>query len=734
MANFREILKKKLIPVTFERTLGLFGATTIGVGALMGAGVYVLIGMAADAAGPAVWISYTITGALAFLTTLLYAELARMVPMSGGGYAYSYSILGSVGGFATGWFLALGSIFACGLYAVGFAEYFMTLLGYEGSRWGVVVAALVLVLLSTLINSIGTGGDRIQNILTWGNLLILLSLIVISAFKAKTTYLTPMFPKGFSGMAGAISIIYISFFGYQLIANNSDEIKNPRKTVPRAMILSMLISFSIYLAIAVIAVMVVPWQELGASNAPLVVMASKTLGPWGWIVISIGGVLAAAGALNSTLLSQGRQIYAMGKNRFLPDSIGKINEKRRTPQAALITGGGLVILVLVFLDLEFIAKAANFCLLASLLPVSLALRKIYRTEKEHRPKFFLKRILPEITLIANITLLFTLDWLSLTFGFQLAIIGAVIYWFYSRKREKRSQAGLNVILQEDTKKLFLNRGSRILMPVSNPKTQEAIFAISNAMLDKTGGEVVVLSVVNAPKQTDFYAALSEAEQSVELIENSAEMAKMSDVPIIPLIRASRNLAKGIVHAAQEENANLIVMGYGGKSSPNSTSLMEEVLHHANTDIIFLKIHNLGQSFKPKNIAVSLGGNTNLPLMVDLAGALAQRFGGRITFLNILPEEHTKKQRTHTDNVIVEAIHRHRTLALYNVEILTCEHPQEMLVERSKEFDLLVIGTTKVGIMQKAVLGTFATQLADKAHCPVAIVRVVSSAKKLIGRI
>ncbi|MDV7401380.1 amino acid permease, partial [Arthrospira platensis SPKY1] len=105
-----------------------FGATTIGVGALMGAGVYVLIGLAADAAGPSVWLSYLFCGGLAFLTTLLFADFARMMPISGGGYAYAYRGLGSFGGFVTGWFLALGSIFACGLYAIGFAEYFASVL------------------------------------------------------------------------------------------------------------------------------------------------------------------------------------------------------------------------------------------------------------------------------------------------------------------------------------------------------------------------------------------------------------------------------------------------------------------------------------------------------------------------------------------------------------------------------------------------------------------------------
>lgn len=734
MANdLREIFKKKIVPVTFERTMGLFGAVTIGVGALMGAGVYVLIGIASGAAGPAVWLSYVICGGLAFLTTLMYADFSKIVSKSGGGFVYAYDSLGSIGGFVTGWFLALGSIFACGLYAIGFADYFTALLGYDLERWVVIGIAIGLVLLSTFINAKGADSDSIQKILTWGNLCILLALIAFSTFKINMENYTPMYPKGIGGMGAAISIIYISFFGYQLIANNSDEIHHPTKTVPRAMILAMLISFAIYLLISVVSIGVISWDKLAESNAPLVLVAEKSFGGWGWIIISIGGVLAAASALNSTLLSQGRQIYAMGKNRFFPDALGKINEKNRTPQAALIAGGGLVVLVLSFLELEFIAKSANFCLLASLIPVSLALRKVYRQDKSKRPKNLFKRHLPEITLVANFGLLLTLDWLSLTFGLQLALVGAVIFYFYSRKRETRSRSGMNIVLDEKRETSFLLTGSRILVPMANPKTQRAIFNVSNAMLNQVNGEIVVLSVVKASKQTDFYSALSENDVSLDLLERSAEMAEMTNIPLKPLVRVSHSIAKGIVHAAQDQSCNLIIMGYAGRSSKGKSDLMHEVLHYANTDVIFLKLDDKKHEFEPQKIGVALGGRINLELMVDLAGALAKKFNGTITFISILPEEFTSKQKSNTDRTIIEAIQRHKTRTLYNAEIYSSSEPLDLLIKKSTEYDLLIVGTTKVGLFKDAVVGTFATQLAENASCHVAVVRVVGSAKKIIQK-
>jgi basic amino acid/polyamine antiporter, APA family len=727
-ADFKEIFRRKIIPLTFERTIGLFGASTIGIGALMGAGLYVLIGMGAAAAGPSVWLSFLICGGLAYLTTLMFADFAKLVPKSGGGYAYSYDALGSIGGFVAGWFLALGSIFACALYAVGFAQYFATFLG-DVSPWFVTLLALLLVAVSTLINSLGADSDRIQIVLTWGNVAILLLLISVSVFHFDTDLAKPMFPNGFSGTLSAISIIYISFFGYQLIANNADEIRKPKKNVPKAMKISMGMAIVFYLIIGITAVFVIPWNELGASDAPLVLVAEKGFGAYGWVVISAGGVLAAASALNSTLLSQARQIYAMGKNRFFPDLLGKLNKKSRTPVAAIVGGGLLVAVVLSSFDLEFIAKAANFCLLVSLLPVSLALRKIYLENENKRPKNIFKRRLPEIALAVNVALLFTLDRFSLLFGLQLAVVGAVLYFFYSRKRETRSRSGMNIVLTED-KSQFLRSGSRILVPMANPENQQAIFAVSNALLGKNKGEIIALSVVQTPKQTDFYSALSEQDISFEIMERTAELAKLSNAPIKPMIRASHNISQGIVHAAVDKACNMIVMGYGGKPEKGKKNLMQHVLNETNTDIVFIKIHKDLSDFIPKKIAVAMGGKVNTGLMVDLAAGLADNYEGHISFLTILPKDFTLKQKTDSDKVLAEAIQRNRKAVLYSVHTYSSADPLQLLVELSKDYDLLIIGTVKVKFFQRNVLGTFATELAEQAKCSVAVVRTTDAVQKI----
>jgi amino acid transporter/nucleotide-binding universal stress UspA family protein len=588
--------------------------------------------------------------------------------------------------------------------------------------------ALAVIALLTMLNCWGTkGGDKLQKVFTWGNLLVLLILIFFSIPEAETRLIKPMFPKGMDGVGGAIAIIYVSFFGYQLIANNAEEIADPTKTVPRAMLLSMIISLLFYVAVAIVSVMVIPWESLTTSKAPLVDVAVKGLGRIGWALVTLGGILASAAALNSTLLSQARQIFAMGKDRFLPTLLGRIHEVRRTPTAALWAGGLITAASVIFGDLAFIVKSANFCFLVSLLPISLSLRRFYaQSRSEEKPNLFMRRV-PEMAFAANMILLLTIDWASIIFGLELTAVGLLIYFLYSRKRETRSRAGMSVVLTQEQNSRFHNV-SRVLVPMANPQTQPALFGISEALLAAHGGEVVVLTVVEIPNQMDFYSALSTAEDSLEILERSSTFPKLERIKLKPVMRVSRNLAKGIIHAAEEEGCNLIVMGYAGEESPEAVQLMEEVLSHARTDTILLKQKG---EFSPKRVGVSLGSSQNLNLIVRLAGALADRYGGEVTFLNILPQNYTPEQKSYSSRILVEAIQKHAAKALYRMELASSDEPLDFLVKRSLDFDLLIVGTTKVGLLERVAVGPFSSQIVSRSECSVAVVKVARKVKKLL---
>jgi APA family basic amino acid/polyamine antiporter len=732
-SDIQSLFDKKINPQKFKRTIGLFGATTIGVGALMGAGIYVLIGEAAAEAGPSLILSYLLCGFLAYATTLLYAELARILPKSGGGYTYAYDVLGSIGGFATGWFLALGSLFASGIYAIGFAEYIVALLGLKFGVFGIKMVAVgitLLIVLPVLRPSKSKKKIDFQSWIVWGNVAILLLLIGFSVFYLKPDIATPVFPNGAGGTFGAISLIYISFFGYQLIANNADEIIEPQKTIPKAMKLSMLISIGLNLLVAIAAIFTIPWKELSESHAPLVLVANKVLAGKGWVIISVGGILASLGALSSTLISQSRQTYSMGKDRFFPDSLAELDSKTNQPKNALLIGVVLTVLILLFFDLNFIAKAANFSLIISLLPVSLALRKIYKNNPSVRPKKKWRRYLPHITLVINFGLLLSLGVVSLAFGQQLALVGAAIYFFYSRKKEIKGREGLNIVL-ESKKKFSFFSANKVVVTMANPETQRNLLMFSDTLLSKKGGEVVVLAIKDVPTNKDFYEALSEAGETLDIIKRSVELAKDKNILIKPIIRASRDVSKGIINAAEEEKSNLIIMGFPKQHREGDSGILYKIMKNSNTDVIALNIKTQSENFKPKRIGVYVHGEENLNLTLICATAVAEKFDSRVIINTYLPYDYTLKQKTKADKLMIESLEEFKSPALYDININKSRYPYADLLKQSANLDLLIVGVDGLK-SDKKFTESLPFKIADNAECSVILVKSVSKIKKIVS--
>jgi len=726
--DIRSIFEKKIKPARFNRTIGLFGATTTGVGALLGAGIYVLIGPAAGIAGPSVILTYLLCGLLAFATTLMYAELSRLISRSGGGYTYAHEILGSVGGFTTGWFLALGSLFASGLYAIGFAEYTLSLITPHASPYVARSAAIGITLLIAFLNIRYSGNTRynLQNWIVWGNVGILSLLIGASFFHLDPGRVRPVFPYGFHGTLAAVSLIYISFFGYQLIANNADEIINPEKTIPRAMILSMIISTVIYVLVAAAAVMSVSWKELAGSPAPLAMIADKSLGGLGWTVIAIGGILASLGALSSTLISLSRQIYAMGQDRFFPDTFGELDEKTRQPRSALLAGAGLIGVILVLCDLKTIARAANFSLLVSLLPVSLAMRKFYLQNLAKHSIVLWKRYLPEITFLINIGLLFTLDVVSLVFGQQLALAGAAIYLFYSRKRERIGKGGVTIVLEEKKPHFSIFSRNKILVPMANPQTQQALLRFSRTLLAKMGGEIVVAAVKNVPEGTSFYDALSNAQETLGIIERSVELARLEKIRIKPILRASREIGQGIIDIAWEEKCDLIIMGFSKTSRHEKTGILCKVLRSALTDVVVLNLKMDPKQIKIDRTGIYVHDLKHLHLMLMCAAAIAERRSGKIVIFGFLPPGYSRKQKEKLDKNILTSLQNLKSMALYEVRLAVSNNFEADIIQMSSTLDVLILGIGQTKNPEVSV----PFKISRQAACSVLLVKTTSRLKKL----
>jgi nucleotide-binding universal stress UspA family protein len=204
------------------------------------------------------------------------------------------------------------------------------------------------------------------------------------------------------------------------------------------------------------------------------------------------------------------------------------------------------------------------------------------------------------------------------------------------------------------------------------------------------------------------------------------------VELRPVVRVSTSLDKGISQAAEEEGCDLVVMGYSGEEEGKTAHpLIEELLNEVSTDMILFRLKG---KFPPRRIAVSLSGTVNQSLKVRLAGKLADEFDGQITFLSILPTNYTSKQRVRSDQILTDAVRKHTARAIYRSEILISDDPVALLAAESGKYDLLIIGTRKLGLFEKATVGSIEAQVVRKAECSVALIRVITPVKKRLTQL
>jgi APA family basic amino acid/polyamine antiporter len=367
--------KKPIVP-ELKKELGLFQITAYGVGLILGAGIYVLAGLAAGEAGNMVWLSFMISAVVALLSGLSYAELASKFPSDAGEYYYAWKALGSRIAFIVGSLVVVAGIISAATVALGFARYFSELLVFNN----LIIIAIAVTLLFSLINFIGIKQAAWINVLFTaievGGLIVII-LMGISSFG--TVDYTQAASAG--GVLNAAALIFFSFLGFQSIVKLSEETKNPEKTIPKALILSIIITTIIYILVGISIVSVMDWQALGASSSPLADVAEIVLGSKAFVALAIVALFSTGNTVLIGLISISRMIYGMSRSNCLPKLLGRVNRKTKTPVNAIILSTLLVMAFISFGDIKFIAQATNFVVFLTFIMVNLSL--ILIRKKEH---------------------------------------------------------------------------------------------------------------------------------------------------------------------------------------------------------------------------------------------------------------------------------------------------------------------------------------------------------------
>lgn len=427
--------------ITLKKDLSLFQATAAGVGIIVGAGIYALIGAGAAEAGNAVWLSFFFGALVAAFTGLSYAELSSMFPKDAGEFLYAEHAFGRRLGFVMGYLVIIAGVIAAAAVALGFAGYFSSLFGLGH----LIFIAAILVLVLTYINYYGIKQSSFLNVIF--SIIEVLGLLVIIAIAFKYLGKVDYFemPKGFTGVLSAASLIFFAYIGFDSIVKLSEETKSARKVIPKALVLSIIITTFLYIAVSAAAVSVLGWQALSTSKAPLADVAAVAFGPLAFIILSFIALFSTANTVLMELVVTSRMIYGMGKEGFIR-ALAAVSSRTRTPYVAIMVTLILSILFILIGKINIVAGLTDFAIFLVFIVVNASL--IYLRYKEPDTKRGFKvplsigkfPVLPLIGILATFLLLIHLDKIVTFVGMIITAIGFLLYSFFE-KRDFRETEG-----------------------------------------------------------------------------------------------------------------------------------------------------------------------------------------------------------------------------------------------------------------------------------------------------
>jgi len=634
--------------IRLAREMSLLDATLIGVGAMIGAGIFVLIGIAAGVAGPALLLSFVLNGAIALITAMAYAELGSCYHDAGGGYLWVKEGLPKWNGFLSGWMSWFAHAMACSLYAIGFGAYFEHILrelAVAVPQWDFIpfqkaLAASVAVLFGYVNFRGASETGKIGGLVTITKIIILL---VFSGFGLELTLRTddPMavfrdfMPNGPEGVFKAMGLTFIAFQGFEVIAQSSEEIKDPKRNIPRAVFLSLLVVVPIYLLVTVAALGSVrpdgisAWDYLAAHKETALVEVARGFFAGGGIMILVGGLISTISALNATIYSSSRVAYAMGRDRNFPAFFGKIHAERRSPHWSILVSVLLIAAMTLSLPIEDVASAADIMFLLLFLQVNVAMISL-RKKRPDLDRGFKTPLFPFLSILGIALLVFLAAYMlnyslvawAVTAGW--IILGLLVYRFYASSREI-----------EHAKKLSaLDRISRreyvILVCLTSRGGTSGVMEIAFALAGRFKASVVFLHVVEVEEGVALHIDDADAEAAGDFLDEAVAAAKARGIGARALIKVAHSVADGIADAVREEDCNL-VLSFRESRAPFLRRLfyasMDEALLSSTSEIGVL-YGPLGPS-SPRTIAAVYGEDPHSLLALELAPALAARFGSEL---------------------------------------------------------------------------------------------------------
>jgi APA family basic amino acid/polyamine antiporter len=436
-----------------RRAVGALDLTALGLGAIIGTGIFVIIGEAIGDSGPAIVLSFVLAGLTCVFSALSYSELASAIPVSGSAYTYSYATMGELIAWVIGWDLILEYGLSVAAIAVGWGQYFNDLLDSvfsvslpdaialpPGDGGTVNVPAIFVILAVGAVLMAGVRESARTNTIMVGIKLLILVMFCLIAFGSfKSSHFDNFAPHGFSGISDAAAVIFFAYIGFDAVSTGSEESKNPGRDLPIAIIGSLIIATVLYIVVAVAAVGALPAPKRAGADAPLASALRDGAGvSWAADVVSFGALVAITSVVLTILYGQTRITVSMGRDGLIPSVFAKVSETRGTPVIATAICAVLISILAAFVSLAELSKLVNIGTLFAFFLVNIGVIILRRTKPDMERRFKVPFV-PVVPLIGAALCVYLMTKLEAAtwarFGGWL-LIGMVIYVFYGRTHSK----------------------------------------------------------------------------------------------------------------------------------------------------------------------------------------------------------------------------------------------------------------------------------------------------------
>ena len=745
---------------TFARDLGLFDATMLGVGAMIGAGIFVLTGIAAGEAGPASILAFALNGFVTLLTAFAYAELASAIPKAGGGYSYVRMAFPGALGFTAGWMLWFAYTVACSLYALGFAGYSWevfhkytpgfaeAVFGAFGHRLPVVFVTLLVGAFFIALNVRGSEvTGKAENALTIAKLVVLAIFVVFGLrkiFGAPTEAVDnffPFFPMGGGGVLVAMGLTFIAFEGYDLIATVAEEIKEPEKNIPRATFISLSITITMYLLILFVSLGAVSsadgptWRFLGHYKETAIVRAAEDFMPsFGVAIIVLGGLLSTMSALNATVMASSRVAFSMARDRWLPLEMARIHPERRTPGVAIVVTGVILLAMAITLPIEAVGSAASLIFLLTFALVNLSVialrRKAPDIDRKYRVPFY--PVTPILGIFLNVFLaLYQFKFQPIAWYVTAGwiILGLLVYYAFFEKLAAEVEP--QVLVPAPASKPPARKFT-IVVPLHNPDTVKLLLDFARPIAVARGGRIVATTVVEVPRQLAIHEGMRFAHHREPLLRLARAYAAEHDVELETSVIIAHNVYQGVLEGAKANLADLLVMGWKGHTNTRDRimgDVTDRVIRQAPCDLLVLK---LGGDGTYRRCLLPTAGGPHAQLAVEFLNDLGRAFGLEITAGYVVAPDAPAEDREQAGRWIDKTLTHVDPSLVVEKRLIESPSVAGGIAKASREFDLVVLGAAKEPLFRQRLLGDIPENVARYSPATVLIVkRYEGTAKSML---